>query len=403
MKRILFISHSCFPVNGAEEIVNIRLLSALSQSGKFTIDVVTKKKKLAQYPSEALDKYNVQLNSLHMIEVDNRITLTTIFQHVKAFFHFGLVHKGDHWAAQALPMAIKLVKENHYDYVLTRAAPAHYIGYYLKKKYGVKWVCTWNDPQPLSMYPFPYGQGNGRDMITHNAKEIKIMKYSDVYIYPNQRLAAYMNQYLQSDKSNIHIIPHVILGRPHKPKAFTGGTLKFIHSGKCITPRSATNLLVALNELLSSNIISKSTLSFTFMGKLNAVDEQMISSTSLSEIVKVIEPVPYLESLKILKEYDVAVIIEAPCTEGIFLPTKVSDFMYESKRILTLSPKNGLLHDLYDEGYVSYFADVENVKSIKNAIMKIVEDCKKSQWNEFTVKIPEKYEPQYVVKKYLSF
>lgn len=403
MKRILFVSHSCFPVNGAEEIVNVRLLSALSKSGEFIIDVVTKKKKLMLYPSDALEKYALNLNSLHMIEVDNRITPTTIWQHAMTYFRFGIVHKGDHWAAKALPTTIELVKKNHYDYVLTRATPAHYIGSYLKKHFEIKWVCTWNDPAPFIMYPYPYGKGNGGNMIKKNEKEINMMKKADVFIYPNQRLARYMNSYLCAENKDINIIPHVIVGELSEPKYYNGGKINFIHSGKCITPRRASNLLLALRELLSEQVISQNEIAFSFMGRLNEEDEEMIKTTELKDVVSIIEPVPYLKSLQILKNYDVAVIIEAPCEEGIFLPTKVSDFMMEGKRILTLSPKNGLLHDLYEEGFVSYFADVEDVKSIKDAIVKIVEDSQNKQWNDFKVRIPYNYCQDYVVQQYLSF
>lgn len=42
MKRILFIAPASFPVTGAENIVNIKLLQALSKSGDFEIDLVSK-------------------------------------------------------------------------------------------------------------------------------------------------------------------------------------------------------------------------------------------------------------------------------------------------------------------------------------------------------------------------
>ena len=139
------------------------------------------------------------------------------------------------------------------------------------------------------------------------------------------------------------------------------------------------------------------------MGILNVEDEEFVKTTGLKDVVNMIEPVPYLKSLQILKDYDVAVIIEAPCEEGIFLPTKVSDFMMEGKRILTLSPKNGLMHDLCNDGNISYFADVEDVNSIKVVIRRIVADSKKTEWNEFKVNIPKEYNQQLVVQKYLSF
>ena len=45
MKKILMIAPASYPVNGAEAIVNIKLLKALSDSGKFEIDLISKKNK----------------------------------------------------------------------------------------------------------------------------------------------------------------------------------------------------------------------------------------------------------------------------------------------------------------------------------------------------------------------
>ena len=44
MKKILMIAPASYPVNGAEAIVNIKLLKALSDSGEFEIDLISKKK-----------------------------------------------------------------------------------------------------------------------------------------------------------------------------------------------------------------------------------------------------------------------------------------------------------------------------------------------------------------------
>ena len=80
MKRILFVTTSCFPVRGAECIVNARLLSVLSESGQFKIDLVTKKSKWQNYPSDSLQEYGIQLESLEMVEVDNRINKSSCYK-----------------------------------------------------------------------------------------------------------------------------------------------------------------------------------------------------------------------------------------------------------------------------------------------------------------------------------
>ena len=43
--------------------------------------------------------------------------------------------------------------------MITKNYPSELLGYYLKKKYNIKWVATWNDPFPHEKYPHPYGNG----------------------------------------------------------------------------------------------------------------------------------------------------------------------------------------------------------------------------------------------------
>ena len=81
MKRILLIAPSSYPINGAEAIVNIKLLRALTKSGNFEIDLVSKKHKWANYKSEDLSELGIRLRSLNIVEVDNKINLKTIWLH----------------------------------------------------------------------------------------------------------------------------------------------------------------------------------------------------------------------------------------------------------------------------------------------------------------------------------
>lgn len=402
MKRILFVTTSCFPVRGAECIVNARLLSVLSKSGHFKIDLVTKKSKWQNYPTDSLQQYDISLESLEMVEVDNRVNLKTIWQHFLAYLKFGIVNKGDHWALKALPVVKKLIKKNKYDYIITRAQPSHLIGDYVKKKFHIKWVCTWNDPYPTSMYPKPYGNGNDSSVSSAYKKIIRIMQNADIFVFPNKRLACYMNKFLKVLDDKIKIIPHVMMYEPQLKGRKKAERLCFIHSGDCTGERSAHLLLLALKELINEGVIQREEVSFSFMGRINEEDQQLIKDPVLSGIVGLRAPVSYLNSLEVLKDYDIAVIIEAKWEEGVFLPTKVSDFMMMGKRVFTISPQNGLMHDLYNQGYITYYADVANSLSIKQELEKIVRDSKKDDWNDFDIKVPVEYTKEYVLNEYLT-
>lgn len=402
MKRVLFVTTSCFPVRGAECIVNVRLLSVLSKSGLFEIDLVTKKSKWQNYPSDSLEQLGIRLESLEVIEVDNKVSLKTIWQHFRTFLKFGVVNKGDHWALKALPAVKQLINQNHYDYILTRAQPSHLIGDYVKKNYNIKWVCTWNDPFPIKMYPKPFGKGNSPAVSSTYSKTIRIMQNADMFIFPNKRLADYMNKYIMASKDRIKIIPHVMIDNPQLKVKQKDCKLRLIHSGSCTNGRSAHLLLLALKELITQGIMRDREIIVSFIGVVNEDDQQLFNDPILKDVTNIQEPVSYLKSLEILKEYDIAIIIEAAWEEGVFLPTKVSDFMMAGKRIFTISPQNGLLHDLYKQGFISYYADVTDINSIKNELERIILDSREDGWNDYTIKVPEEYTSSHVLNEYLS-
>ena len=402
MKHILVIANSCLPVTGPENICNARQLAVLSQSGQFKIDLVTRHNNTTYYPTDDIEKYGIKLNSLHFVDVDHKASIKTLWQHFRAWVKFGVVEAGYHWAIAALPLCEKLVKENRYNFVVSKNACSYVIAYYLKKKYGVKWVASWNDPFPAYLWIEPYGHGKSLKNIRRCKRIVDIMKRADEYIYPNSRLANYVNSYVNAGENKIHIAPHVMTSAPKESRKRASGPIKLIHPGQCNAPRYARTMLQAIKELLEEGKMNKNDLSVTFMGKTNADEMEMIKESPLNEIVTIREIVSYHESLDILAEYDIALIIEAKLEEGIFLPTKVSDFMMAGIRMFAICPIIGVQHDLYEQGYIPYFGDVTNVESIKNALLKMVEDSRIDNWDDFKVKVPDSFTAQYTVNVFLS-
>lgn len=94
----------------------------------------------------------------------------------------------------------------------------------------------------------------------------------------------------------------------------------------------------------------------------------LVEKYNVNRYVKFCPPVPYKESLAFIQDYDVCMLIEAACEEGIFLPSKVSDYMQNSKPIMALSPKIGVIHDMYLDGYINYFANITDANSIANSL-----------------------------------
>ena len=67
MKRILVIAPQSYPVTGAESIVNIKQLKALSNSSEFEIDLVSKRSKQGNYKTDDFSTTQIKLKSLNII------------------------------------------------------------------------------------------------------------------------------------------------------------------------------------------------------------------------------------------------------------------------------------------------------------------------------------------------
>ena len=393
------IAPQSFPVTGAEAIVNIKLLKALSNSGLFEIDLVSKRDKWSNYKSSELKDFGINLNSLNIVEVDNIVNLRTIFQHIMCFLYFGVVFKGSHWAYKALPIVKTLVIKNDYDYVLTKNSPSLLLGYYLKNKFGLKWVATWNDPYPDIFYPFPYGEGLKAKASIADRRLIKIMRqYVDIHVFPSDRIKNFMQNYLRVDDSRIIVSPHVVLDNHYQADNSKSDKLRIIHSGNLKKPRDPKMFISALCKFL--DFCPEAKIEITILGVFDNEIKQFIKENRIENYIKVLPSVSYNESLQELANHHVALIIEANCEEGIFLPTKVSDFMQSGKPIYAIGPKVGVLNDLFNQGYIQYFSSIDNESDIHTTIARMYNDFLDTMGQMKNNNIPISFKEESIVNQY---
>jgi glycosyltransferase involved in cell wall biosynthesis len=400
VKRILMIAPGSFPVTSAECIVNIKLLQAMTRCGQFEVDLISKALKWQDYPSDSMDNLGIRLNSHTVVIADNRLNVKTILQHIKCFLLFGTVYKGTHWAANAFPHVKKLVKSHKYDYILTKNESSFLLGYYFKKHNGIKWIATWNDPFPRILYPDSYIKYWNLKPMRSDKKCIRIIQdYTDNNIFPNNRLRDHLLKTIELPQDRTTVIPHVVLDnktqkRQRQPR------LKIIHSGNINYPRDPELFFTALENFFKNR--PDALMDIYILGVTGQDIGQKISVHSLSGHVHTIAPVSYNTSIKMLQDYDVAVIIEAKCEEGIFLPTKVSDFMQEGIPVFAISPETGVLNDLHKNGNIPYFASNEDSGQIGTEIERLYQDYLDDNIGNGRI-IPENYTEKSVTETYLSF
>ena len=387
MSEILFIAPSSYPLGNPEAYVNAKVIKALSEGGHI-LDVVSLKSKRRDraYPPEEDKFYFAKVRSLNVLQINTGKNFSTVCNHIGCFLKTGFVYKGSDWAYKCIRFCERLIKQHKYDYIYTYDYPSEVAGLYLSKKYGIRWVATWNDPYTWVKYPAPYADGvNGR-LSKNRQKLIKeIGKFAFKNIFPNSRLRDYMLQYMEGMKKKDCVVsPHIVCKDLVSNDCIRHeGTLKIIHSGSIGRERNPQNLFLAIKKITEED--PNINLEVTFLGINDRGDpkyiEQMLWVYNIRKYIRFLPPVNYSNSLKLLSNYDVCLIIEADLKEGIFLPSKVADYFQKSKPIFALSPKIGVLDDLYTDGLIPYKADISDVDSIASALKIVLQDFKDENIN----------------------
>lgn len=400
MKRILFLAPHCLPINSPEAICNAKLLRELSKAG-YIIDVISKKS-LSTYVPDSIDKsFSENLNSLEIICVSNKINMRTIWEHLCVFLKTGYVYKGAHWAYRAIQYAEKNLMKYHYDWIMSRSSPSELAALYLSQKYHIKWIANWNDPYPMKRFPAPYGGGIYAKLSYMRQTLLdSITRTANIHTFPCIRLRNYMLRYMEGiSLDRTSIIPHICLDDLLIiPNRFSMNELLLVHSGNVSYPRNPEPFLKGVRLFLDKE--ENAMLKIFFIGQQDIDFQENVKKMHLDGIIETVEPMAYMENLKFVSQCDVALLIEANCDEGIFLPTKVGDYMQCKKDIFAISPSVGTLSDLYKNGAIKYFANCNEETSICSELQRIYANRERYRLRQYEGEIYAEYDAVSIIENY---
>ncbi len=82
-------------------------------------------------------------------------------------------------------------------------------------------------------------------------------------------------------------------------------------------------------------------------------------------MIKFFDPVPYLDSIKVLSEADILLVIDAPLKDSPFFPSKLADYIGAGKPVVALSPLSStttqIVRDVQKDLLVADSADVPSI------------------------------------------
>lgn len=366
MKKILVITWFYPPVNSSEGLVTYKLLN----NSKYEYDVFTQKNSTSwSYGNKDNLENNKNINCI-----------------------FAESNNLKDWKKEA----IKYFKENKnkYDVVMTRSMPpeSHEIGIKIKKiKPSIKWIASFGDPIANNPYvsltkkidhtrflirvkrfPKTLARNMLRKYVTENPIENKTIKYSDMIIFNSIEQQKYM---LGNKKKESIVLAHSYYDKlyPKNVKKFDDKIhITYIgHLDKIRTPKL---LLEAVRELKQADTNLYEKLEVDFYGNLCTDDKLYIFNNELYDVIKYKKQVGYLESLKIMKESNFLLHVDANLSlvnnENIFFAAKLADYIGSGTPIIGITMLDGasanILRDI--NGLVLTYSKSD----IKNYLRKII-------------------------------
>ncbi len=281
------------------------------------------------------------------------------------------------WILNVKKAFMKAHQEKPFDVIHSRLNPhsSHQAALSIKKAHpDIPWCAYFSDPWPPHRLPSPYQNSSGAlsrwrsDFLMDSFLEL-----AESHIFTS----IYMRDYLIKDhrlklieKSFIapHISPYWKTPIHHVKK----DTLTFRHAGIINKYRNPNILFDGIRKFLEKNKDATKLIRFEFMGRnyagLNS--KPIIPPNDLKDTVSFLEKKNLDETWKWIAEADILLLLEFHFSKGIFFYAKLSDYLHTSRPILSLSPKKGVVADLFKKGG-GIIAPPDNSEQIAKAIDEI--------------------------------
>jgi hypothetical protein len=311
------------------------------------------------------------------------------------------------WTAAAVSKALELHRKSPFDLVVSRSYPwhAHVAGYWVASDLRIPWVANLNDPWDLS--PFIADDASREDWKQdRNATRWRrrVLARADIVTFPCDRLRDYSLQD-HPRPSQVHVVPHIGTARTSAEHA---REFVIVHAGKLrmheATGRRANAVIDGLPELFKSRGAARSRTRLVFVGPEDPVTREYVAQLGLSKEVIWAGQVSYETSLQHIARAAVCLLVEADLEIGIFLPSKLCDYIAARKPVLALSPAVGTVNDLARDGQGIMRVDPRDSRGVSKALTTLFDAFDRGGLAAYAPpeSLLQRYEPNTVIRDFLE-
>lgn len=225
------------------------------------------------------------------------------------------------------------------DALVTFGSPMsdHLIGLALKRRLGVPWLAHFSDPWVDN--PFL-----GYDALTralNRSLEARVVREADRLVFTSgETVELVMRRHPAEFRAKARVLPHAF-----EPEMFAGEAaaedddVRVRYLGDFYARRTPEPLFRALRLMLDEDPASLAGVRFELVGSKG---EGLFREWGFDELprglVAALAPVPYRESLRLMKAADGLLVIDAPAEHSVFLPSKLIDYVGAARPVFAVTP-----------------------------------------------------------------
>ena len=363
MKKIFVISWYYPPINSSEGLVTWTLLNR----SEYAYDVFTQ---------NSVEAWSYGLNA----KFESREDVKTIFAKSTTF---------DAWKQEAFRYFADHYWE--YDAVMTRSMPqeSHEAGLLIKEAFpDVKWIASFGDPIKCNPYQHLnctlYSPGSAQNLYNRNQGlrwklDPKRMALAGLWMVKHRDAVQHRAHLKQIEDDTLRLADRIILNNRSQMRWMLGDSKKLLAKAHLIrhsfeptlypdTPRkehkkvrfvfighldeirSALPLFEGIRALKEEKKDLARHAEFLFYGEMADSDALFLVKNDLTDVVKIKKPVPYLESLAIMRDADWVVHIDANidsvADENIFFAAKIADYFGAGSSVMAVTMPAGDVSDV---------------------------------------------------------
>jgi len=384
-RRLLLVSYYFPPIAGSGVFRPLRMAKYLGRHGwDVTVLSVSENTRAPKDPS-LLREIPPQLRVERVPSAEprallialNKLGLRGLVRRVEPWLMLPDDQRG--WVPFAARRATQLARELRFDAVVTTSAPysAHLVGQRLKRRTGIPWIADFRDewttnPYLRDRYPTQWHLKFNRSL------EREVLREADRVVCVSRPWLDALHDLVPKLPGNKFVVlPNGYDGEHFRDEApVAPDRFRIVYTGMFYGPRSPTPFLEALDLVRQRQRIPADEIEVVFMGRSGWSDSVADESSRCS--VRIVEQRPYFESLKVLREAAVLLLV-IPREGGSGNHTgKLFPYLASGRPILATAPEPNVAAELIRESRSGVVAPPDDPAAIAAAIESLYEDWKRA-------------------------